>query len=156
MQHLLGEFDCKIDSKGRFRMPATLLKQFAELEELSFVVNRAFEKCLVLRPRGEWDRITKELSKLNTLKKSNRDFVRYFNRGASEVMLDSAERLLVSKRLAEYAGFEKEIVLIAYFQKIEIWSKVAYESMMEEEPEDFAAFTESVFGEEGDLEGINL
>jgi len=50
MVQLLGEYDCKIDAKGRLRMPSALLKQLGELESYKFVVNRGFEKCLMLYP----------------------------------------------------------------------------------------------------------
>jgi MraZ protein len=47
--------------------------------------------------------------------------------------------------LLEYAGISKEVVLFGYADKIEIWSKEAYEKMMNEE-QDFAALAEDVMG----------
>jgi MraZ protein len=48
------------------------------------------------------------------------------------------------KSLLEYAGISNEVMLLAYGNKIEIWSKVAYEKMLSEEPEDFSALAEEV------------
>ncbi|MDX9941228.1 MAG: division/cell wall cluster transcriptional repressor MraZ [Bacteroidales bacterium] len=146
MTYLLGEFDIKVDSKGRFMLPSGLKKQLTEGDQERFVINRGFEKNLTLYPQSEWQKISQEVNSLNLYNKKNREFVRYFFRGASEVMLDSANRLLLPKSLLEYAGIEKEIVLFAYGQRIEIWAREVYESMMNNEPEDFSSLAEDVMG----------
>ena len=122
---LLGEYECKLDAKGRFRVPSDLITQLGEPEDgkHEFVVNRGFEKCLMVYPKAVWDQITAEINALNLYDKKNRAFVRYFYRGAQRVALDSADRILVSKRLLQYAEAEKEVVLMAYQNRIEIWDK---------------------------------
>jgi MraZ protein len=82
MIQFLGEYNCKIDDKGRLRMPAPLLKQLEGMVEEGFVLNRGFEKCLVLYPKSAWTNITQEIQKLNIYVKQNRDFVRYFLLGS--------------------------------------------------------------------------
>src|ERR1051326_8172265 len=129
MTRFLGEFECKLDDKGRFILPAPLKKQVPQEVEERFVVNRGFEKCLVLYPLNEWNRITDELNKLNTYQKQAREFVRYFYRGATELALDGSSRLLLPKRLLEYAGITKEIVVFAHANKIEIWAADLYEKL---------------------------
>ncbi len=143
---LLGEFDCKIDAKGRMRMPSGLINQLGEREKYTFVINRGFEKCLMLYPLEVWDRITAEINQLNLYNKKNRNFVRYFYRGAHEVTLDSADRILLTKRLVEYAGIDKDVILMAYNDRIEIWAKDEYDSMLDEEPDDFSDLAEDVLG----------
>jgi len=89
MPQLLGEYDCKIDAKGRLRMPSGLLKQLGESESYTFVINRGFEKCLMLYPEEVWNKITKEIDQLNIFDEKKRQFVRYFYRGATTVNTDS-------------------------------------------------------------------
>lgn len=144
---LLGEYDVKMDAKGRFRMPSSLLNQLGDLRDEKFIVNRGFERCLVLYPQPLWERTAAEVNQLNLYNKRNRDFARYFFRGASEVTLDSADRLLLPKRLAEYAGIDKEIILSAYSGRIEIWAQDEYDRMLGEEPGDFSDLAEQVLGE---------
>jgi MraZ protein len=60
--------------------------------------------------------------------------------------LDTTNRLLLPKALMEYAGIEKDIVLFAYNNRIEVWSESAYEQMMKDESGDFAALAEEVMG----------
>ncbi len=145
-EQLLGEYECKIDAKGRMRMPSGLIAQLGEGEALSFVINRGFEQCLMLYPEPVWERITNEINQLNLYNKKNRNFVRYFYRGAQKVSMDSADRILVSKRLLEYAGIDKEVVLSAYNDRIEIWAAEQYEALLDEEPEDFSDLAEDVLG----------
>lgn len=146
MAYLIGEYDCKLDTKGRFVLPAGLKKQLMPDDQERFVISRGFEKNLTLYPDSEWQKISREVNSLNLYNKKNRDFVRYFFRGSTELSADSANRLLLPKSLLDYAGIDKEVVLFAYGQRIEIWAKDAYEQMMNNEPEDFSALAEEVMG----------
>jgi MraZ protein len=146
MTRFLGEFECKLDDKGRFALPSGLKKQVPQEAGEKFVLNRGFEKCLVLYPRNEWDKITEEINKLNPYVKKNRDFLRYFFRGATEITLDNAARILLPKRLQEYAGINREIVLFGHTNKIEVWAAELYDTMLGDEPEDFADLAENVMG----------
>ena len=149
MSHFLGEFDCKLDVKGRMMIPSSLKKQLPEAEREGLVINRGFEKHLVIYTKKEWDSITEELSKLNVYEKKSRDFIRYFTRGATELSLDSANRILFPKALIEYAGINGEVVLSCVLNKIEVWAKDAYDSQMDNEPENFANLAEEVMGSMG-------
>ncbi|MCH2044673.1 MAG: division/cell wall cluster transcriptional repressor MraZ [Saprospiraceae bacterium] len=142
----LGEYTCKLDNKGRFRIPTPLLKQLHELAKEGFVLNRGFEQCLVLYPTRTWKGITQELEKLNMYVKKNRDFVRYFFRGASQLEVDKQNRLLVPKSLQTYAALKNEIILFSYFNRIEIWSSSKYEELLMNEPSDFGDLAEEVMG----------
>lgn len=146
MFQLLGAYECKIDDKGRMRLPSGLISQLGERESYTFVINRGFEKCLMLYIEDVWDRISAEVNRLNLYNKKNRDFVRYFYRGAQKVVMDSADRILMSKMLLDYAGIEKEVVLSAYNDRIEIWARDEYERMMAEEPDDFSDLAQDVLG----------
>lgn len=143
---MIGEFECKLDSKGRLMIPAGLKKQVPDIERDGLVVNRGFEGHLNIYTRKEWDRIVSELGALNQYEKKNRDFIRYFTRGATELTLDASGRVLFPKSLLEYAGIESEAVLATMLDKIEMWSAAAYEQEMDKEPLDFSKLAEEVMG----------
>lgn len=153
MSHLIGEFDCKLDAKGRFMLPAALKEQLLPSDQGRFVVSRGFEKNLTLYPDSEWQRISSEINSLNLYNKRNREFVRYFFRGATELKADGTNRLLLPRSLLDYAGIDRDIVLFAYGHRIEIWARDAYESMMSSEPEDFSSLAEEVMGRSVNLPG---
>ena len=145
MYTFTGEYEVKVDAKGRVRLPSALLKQIGE-GALNFVVNRGFEKHLMMYPSDVWEKKTTEINQLNIYNTKQRRAMRYFYRGATKISTDSAERILLPKSLVEYAGIEKEAVLFAYHEQIEIWSKGAYEEMLNSEPDNFAAIADDIFG----------
>lgn len=152
---LLGEFDCKIDSKGRMRVPAQLLKQLGDANggTHTFVVNRGLEKNLMLYPKTVWDKIIAKVSSLNQFDRNNRKFIRYMYRGAQMIELDSSDRILIKKQLLEFAGIEKDVILFAQGEQIEVWSKEEYLNDMLAEPnEDFISLAEKVMSGQTDKE----
>jgi MraZ protein len=142
----LGEYEVKLDAKGRLVMPAGLLRQLPAEAAGRLVLNRGFEQNLVLYPASEWEVIVGELNKLNPYVKENREFVRYFLRGATPLELDAANRILLPRALQEYASIEKDIMLSGNLNKIELWSKQLYLSALDNEPADFSALAEKVMG----------
>ena len=153
MTNFIGEFECRLDAKGRIMMPSGLRKQLDPAANEKFVLNRGFEKCLVLYPRNEWENISSEINKLNQYVRKNREFIRYFYRGATELGLDGTGRLLLPKRLLKYAGVDKSAMLFAYSNRIEIWDQETYEGLLTDEPEDFAILAEEVMGSKNENEG---
>lgn len=150
MNHFLGEFECKLDAKNRMVLPAALKRQMPDVEREGLVVNRGFEKNLVVYTRQEWKRIMEKLEQLNPFDKKNREFIRQFSRGATELNLDAAGRVLIPKSLAAYAGISTEVMLSCQISKIEIWNKEAYEAQWQDDDFDFSALAEEVMG---DLKG---
>src|SRR3954462_12915519 len=112
MQSLLGEFPVTIDDKGRLMMPSSLFKQLPASQRKKLVVNRGFETHLTLYPINIWNRVTAELNKLNLYIRKNRDFVRRFHNGATELLIDGTNRILVPKPLLQYAAITKDAVLV--------------------------------------------
>jgi MraZ protein len=148
MQQLMGEYECRLDPKGRLRLPSDLLAQMGG-ENLSFVINRGFERCLTLFTKPVWERIAEEVTALNQYNRKNREFARYFLRGATPIEIDGADRILLPKRLQEWAGIDKDVILSAINDRVEIWSKEEYDLMIDKEPEDFSELAEEVLGQNG-------
>lgn len=146
MTNFLGEYECKVDAKGRITLPSSLKKQVNNASQDRYVIHRGFEKCLILYPFNEWEAETAKINKLNLFNKKNREFVRQFHRGATEIELDGTNRLLVPKRLLEYAGINKDLILNGFSNRIEIWSKEEYENLLNQEPQDFSDLAEEVMG----------
>lgn len=142
---LTGEYELKMDAKGRVKLPANLLKQLQTTGTYDFVVNRGYEKNLILHPQDVWDEKTNRLNHLDINIEANRKAVRYFYRGATALTADASDRILLPKFLIQYAGIEKQIVLLAFLNQVEIWSKSAYEEMIADEPESFGELSEQLF-----------
>ena len=147
MTGFLGEYESTLDAKGRFLLPAAFKKQLPEDSNNRFVINRGFEKCLSLYPIGSWEPIFAEISQLNDFDPKVREFRRYFLNGATITETDSAGRLLVPQNLKEHASLEKDIVLVAAVNKIEIWDKLKYAQFFESfSPDAFSNLAQQVMG----------
>lgn len=147
MLGLTGEYICKLDAKGRMVVPALLKRKIPNIEQEGLVVNRGFEKNLVIYPAAEWQKMTLQIGRLNQFRAENRNFVRKFLSGATELTLDAASRILIPKTLLAYAGITSEVLLACHLGKIEVWSKEAYEATLDEMSEnEFADLGEKVMG----------
>jgi len=146
--NLIGEFECRLDDKSRVILPSGLKKQISPEAQDRFVINRGFENCLVLYPMNEWKGISEEINRLNLYNRKNRDFARYFYRGATELTLDNASRLLLPKSLLSYAGIVRDVVLFAFSNRIEVWAKDKYETLWTDETADFSSLAEEVMGKQ--------
>ncbi|MFD2288796.1 division/cell wall cluster transcriptional repressor MraZ [Pedobacter petrophilus] len=154
MTQLLGEFDCKLDAKGRLMVPAALKKQLPNSENDGLIINRGFEKNLVIYPKNVWDAVVADLAKLNIYDQENRAFVRAFTRGATELSLDAAGRVLLPKSLVEYAGIGSDLVLACQLDRIEVWDKKSYEDIFDDVPANFADLAQKVMGnKKGGVDG---
>ena len=72
-----------------------------------------------------------DISKLNEFDPKVREFRRYFLNGATHVEPDSAGRLLVPPNLKDHASLQKDIVLVAAVNKIEIWDSSKYHQLFD-------------------------
>ncbi len=146
MTSLIGEFECKVDAKGRFMFPVNLRKQLEDVFDKGFVINRNLhQKCLVLYPMAEWNKLNKKLSKLNRLIKANDVFVRKFSGGATAADADNTGRVLLPKPLVEYAGITTDIKILGSNNVIEIWDKKLYDQFLSQDV-DIEKLAEDVLG----------
>ncbi len=147
MAGLVGEFEVKLDEKGRFLFPSGLRKQLPAVSQRDFMLNKGFEDCLTMYPLSEWEKISERLSKMNLFKPKNRMFYRLFHQGAKAVSLDNAGRALIPTAHVERTGLGQELMLIAYNDRIEIWDKSKYFEMIEVNIADFADLANEVMGD---------
>jgi MraZ protein len=147
MAGLVGEFEVKMDAKGRFLFPSGLRKQLPPASQRDFMLNKGFEDCLTLFPMTEWEKISEKLSKMNLFKPKNRMFYRLFHQGAKIVSLDNAGRILIPTTHMERVGLNSDVMLIAYNDRIEIWDKQKYFEMIEGNMTDFADLADEVMGD---------
>ena len=139
-----GEYEATVDAKGRFLVPGGLKKQLPEGEG-RFIISRGFEKCLTLYTLKSWELIISRISQLNDFDPKVRQFRRQFLGGATEVEMDSANRLLLPPSLKEFAGLGKDVVLAAAMDRFEIWDAGKYKQLFEDfSPEDFSRLAEEV------------
>ncbi len=127
---LVGEFQHNIDAKGRMIMPAKFRDELGE----KFVVTKGLDKCLFVFAATEWEKLDKQLSELSLSK--GRKTQRFFYGGMTDCEIDKQGRVLVPANLREYAGLEKDVVVVGLARRAEIWSKTEWDKQNEQFIED--------------------
>jgi MraZ protein len=119
----MGEYQHNLDIKGRIFLPAKFRDSLGEL----FVATKGLDKCLFIYPRDEWAILEDKLKKLPIGKPEARAFVRFFFAGAAELEYDKQGRVLLPNNLREYAGLDKDVVVLGVSNRIEIWDKQTWD-----------------------------
>ena len=120
----MGEFSHTIDGKGRLILPAKFREELGD----TFVITKGLDNCLFIYSQAEWCVIEEKLKKLPLAKPEARAFVRFFFSGAAELECDKQGRVLVPNNLREFAGLDKDVVVIGVSSRIELWDKGAWDS----------------------------
>ena len=147
MISFVGDFQCKIDSKGRVGLPVSFRNDMLESQQTYFVVKKdVYENCLVLYPQFEWEKTVAYLKeKLNPFNKKQNNFLRLFLMGALKVSIDASGRILLPKRIQERVNIIKDVFVIGNIYKIEIWSTQEYEKIKVNN-DDFESLAEEILG----------
>ena len=151
LQHLIGTYECKADTKGRIMLPIAIKKQLAAVTSSGFVLKRAvFNPCLELYPIKEWLGLMEKINGLNRFNKKNNDFIRRFTAGVKTIDMDVSGRLLIPKDLVIHSKILKDVVVSSTVNILEIWDKSLYEKAIDEAALDFGALAEEVMGGKDD------
>lgn len=120
----MGEYNHTIDTKGRLIIPSKFRETLGE----EFVVTKGLDGCLFVYDNNEWKAFEEKLKSLPLTNKEARQFVRFFLAGAALAQVDKQGRILIPTVLREFAGLEKDVVLVGVASRVEIWSQERWES----------------------------
>ena len=120
---LIGEYSHTVDTKGRINFPSKLRYDLGD----SFIVTRGLDNCLYVYSMEEWLELEKSIKQLPRAKR--RDLEHFFFAGASEVQPDKQGRIGIVPKLREYAGIDKNVVVVGASDHVEIWDSAAWESV---------------------------
>lgn len=122
----MGEYNHTIDAKGRLIVPS----KYREILGEEFVLAKEQDGCLALYPKHEWEAFLSKFQNLPLItNKQARFLTRQLAAGASVCELDKQGRVLVPGNLRTFAKLEKDVVLSGNINKIEIWSKEAWDEI---------------------------
>ena len=114
-----GEYEYKLDQKGRVPIPPRFKRDFKE----GMVLIPGIEPCITAYPPPEWKKLSSEV----TTGSINRSKLRKLNRAlfasAFHVNLDGQGRVALPVPLREYAGIEEEVVVAGANAYLELWNK---------------------------------
>lgn len=121
---LMGEYAHALDEKGRIIIPARLREDLRD----RFVITKGLDSCLFLYPLEEWSRIVDRLRSLPLTNANARAFTRLFLAGAQEVECDRQGRVTIMPRLRDFAGIQRNVVLIGVMNRVELWAEERWQA----------------------------
>lgn len=118
-----------IDEKGRIALPTRYRDYLYSSADNQVVVTiDTEEKCLLLYPLPDWEELEAKIEALPSFNPAARRVQRLLIGHATEIGIDNNGRVLIPQLLREYAGLEKQVVLIGQGKKFEIWSATHWDA----------------------------
>ena len=121
-----GATNITLDAKGRMAIPTRYRERLSARCGGRIVVTVDKDHCLLIYPMPDWEELEQKLVQLPSMHKVARRIVRIMVGYATEVDMDGSGRILVSKELREFAGLDKQAVLIGQGNKFELWDEATW------------------------------
>ncbi len=118
-----GEFDYKIDEKGRIPVPP----RFRGALKDGLVLSPGPENCITAYPASEWKKIADKLTTSGLARSKMRKLSRAIFATAFPTNIDNQGRIAIPAPLREHAGITEEVVVAGANSYLEIWDKAAWE-----------------------------
>jgi len=119
-----GEFDYKLDEKGRVTIPPKFRNSFKD----GIILTSGPEKCIIAYTVAEWKRLAAELTGSSVTPTSK---LRRLNRAifstAFSTRIDGQGRIALPIPLRDYAAIEDDVVVAGANTYLELWSKDLWE-----------------------------
>ena len=144
-----GATKVTLDAKGRMAIPTRYRERLAARCDGQIIVTVDKDTCLLVYPLPDWEELERKLVRLPSMNKAARRIVRIMVGYATEVEMDGSGRVLVSRELRDFAGLEKNAMLIGQGNKFELWDEPTWNEkrdawLGEEDDGDLPADLESI------------
>ena len=120
-----GEYEYKIDEKGRIPLPPRFRKYFSKD---GVVLTPGAERCVTIYSVLDWQKLSNTLT-TNALGRSKmRKLNRVLFATAFKTVIDNQGRIPIPAPLREHAGIGEDAVIAGANTYLEIWDKAAWEA----------------------------
>jgi len=117
-----GEFEYKIDEKGRVPIPP----KFRSSLRTGVVLSPGVEGCITAYPLNEWRKLADSLTKGSLSPSKLRMLKRAVFATTFDVRLDGQGRIALPTPLKSHAEIVSEVVIIGAYNYLELWNKVRW------------------------------
>ena len=118
-----GEFEYKIDEKGRLPLPPKFRKELKD----GMVLTPGIEKCIVAYTLAEWKKLATSLTSGSVTPSKLRSLNRAIFSTAFGTNIDGQGRIALPVPLREYAEIVDEVVVAGANTYLELWNNVYWE-----------------------------
>ena len=127
-----GATKITLDAKGRLAIPTRYRERLAARCDGQLVATVDRDHCLLLYPLPDWEEIERKLIRLPSLHKLARQMQRIMVGYATEVDIDGHGRILLSQELRDFAGLDRQAILIGQGNKFELWDEERWNGKRDE------------------------
>ena len=120
----LGEFEYKIDEKGRVPIPPKFREELRE----GVILTPGVEKCVIVYPLSEWEKVAAALTTGSLTRSKLRRLNRAIFATAFPLNIDKQGRIALPAPLRQHAGIEDEVIIAGANTYLELWNKEQWES----------------------------
>ena len=140
---MIGKFPAKMDDKGRLFVPAKLRQELGEQFFVTYGFNGG-HNCLTAYTADDWQSMIENFNKLSITQRSGAASLIFIN--AAECTPDKQSRFGLTQNLLNYAGIEREVLIVGRAGQAEIWDAAEYEAFEAENlsPEKLLASLEAI------------
>ena len=118
-----GEFEYKIDEKGRVPIPPRFRRELKD----GVVLTPGIEKCITAYPLSEWRKLADTFTTGSVTRSKLRRLNRAIFATAFSLNLDGQGRIALPIPLRQYASAEEEVVIAGANNYLELWNKEQWE-----------------------------
>ncbi len=118
-----GEFDYKVDDKGRVPVPP----RFRNALKDGIVLTPGQEKCITCYTPVEWKKIAEQLTGSGLTRSKMRKLSRAIFATAFSTRVDNQGRIAIPAPLREHAEIVDDVVIAGANTYLEIWNKEVWE-----------------------------
>lgn len=128
MNNFKGQYDCKMDTKGRIIIPSKFREELTKNSKI-IVITRGLDNAIDVFTAESWEKYGEKISKLSDFNSQQRGIKRFLINDARDLEFDSQGRINIPKSLITHAGLKKNIIVTGYGDRIQIWDKEKYDSI---------------------------
>jgi MraZ protein len=115
-----------LDAKGRLAIPARYRDRLVERCANQLICTVDQDYCLLLYPLPDWEEIERKLMRLPSFHRDARRLQRLMVGYACELELDGNGRVLIPRELREFAGLDRQVMLVGQGNKFELWDEARW------------------------------
>lgn len=140
---MIGKYQARMDDKNRLFVPAKLRPGLGQTFYVTIGVNCG-HKCLTAYTAEGWQRLTEKYDELPISQKSGATSLLFIF--AVECAPDKQFRFSLSQSLLDYAGIDRDVVIVGRAGQAEIWDARRYAEFEAESltPEKLLASLEAI------------
>jgi len=137
----LGTHTPRLDDKGRLVLPA----KFREGLAGGLVLTKGQDRSIVVWPAAEFAAYAQRVDEASRSNPRVQAYQRVLFSGASDEIPDRQGRITVPAALREYAGLDRDVVVVGKNSTAEIWDAATWAAYLSDQEEAFSGLSEEVF-----------